>query len=78
MKLLNLNFLITNIRSVAVAFFSDFLFHFVTAGLLLFLAMIASIMLTLQKNFVSMNQKIYNQILKDFNSTIVKLKWRVV
>jgi NADH-quinone oxidoreductase subunit J len=60
----------SNIKGLAVALFSDFLFHFLVSGLVLLLAMIAAIVLTLQKFFISKNQNVYNQILKDFNFAI--------
>jgi NADH-quinone oxidoreductase subunit J len=60
----------SNIKTLAFAFFSNFLFHFLVAGMVLLLAMIAAIVLTLQKQFVSKNQNVYNQILKDFNYSI--------
>jgi len=66
----NLNCSFANIKMIAFAFFSNFLFHFIVAGLVLLLAMVAAIVLTLQKNFVSKNQNIYNQILKDYNFAI--------
>jgi NADH:ubiquinone oxidoreductase subunit 6 (subunit J) len=66
----NLNCAFANIKMIAFALFSDFLFHFLLAGLVLLLAMLAAIVLTLQKHFVSKNQNIYKQILKDFNFAI--------
>jgi len=66
----NLNGAFANIKMIAFALFSNFLFHFLVAGLVLLLAMIAAIVLTLQKHFVSKNQNVYNQILKDFNFAI--------
>ena len=59
-----------NLKMLAFAFFSDFLIHFLMAGMVLLLAMIAAIILTLQKQFVSKNQNVYNQILKDHNFAI--------
>jgi uncharacterized protein YxeA len=41
------------------------------AGLILLLAMIAAIVLTLQKTFVSKTQNVYIQILKDYNNTVL-------
>jgi NADH-quinone oxidoreductase subunit J len=67
----NLNLVVANVRMIAFALFSNFLFHFLLAGIVLLLAMIAAIVLTLQKHFVSKNQNIYKQILKDFNFAIV-------
>ena len=45
----------------------------IVSGLVLLLAMIAAIILTLQKYFVSKNQNIYNQILKDYNTAIISV-----
>jgi NADH:ubiquinone oxidoreductase subunit 6 (subunit J) len=59
-----------NIKMIGFAFFSNFLPHFLIAGMVLLLAMIAAIILTLQKQFVSKNQNVYNQVLKDFNFAI--------
>ena len=66
----NLGYSFSNMKGLAVALFSDFLFHFLVSGLVLLLAMIAAILLTLQKFFISKNQNVYNQILKDFNHAI--------
>jgi NADH-quinone oxidoreductase subunit J len=60
----------SNIKTLAFALFSDFLFHFIISGMVLLLAMIAAIVLTLQKQFISKTQNVYNQILKDFNVAI--------
>ena len=68
-EFLNLNCAFTNIKIIAFALFSNYLFHFMLAGLVLLLAMIAAIVLTIQKHFISKNQNIYNQVLKDCNST---------
>jgi len=59
-----------NLKMLAFAFFSDFLVHFLMAGMVLLLAMIAAIILTVQKQFVSKNQNVYSQILKDHNLAI--------
>lgn len=67
---LNLCCSFTNMKGLAVALFSDFLLHFLVSGMVLLLAMIAAIILTLQKFFISKNQNVYNQILKDFNFAI--------
>jgi NADH-quinone oxidoreductase subunit J len=69
-EFLNLAYSFSNIKMLGLTLFSDFLFHFLIAGLILLLAMIAAIVLTLQKNFISKNQNVYNQILKDFNFAI--------
>lgn len=66
----SLHNIFSNLKMLAFAFFSNYLFHFLFAGLVLLLAMIAAIVLTLYKQFVSKNQNVYNQILKDFNFSI--------
>jgi NADH:ubiquinone oxidoreductase subunit 6 (subunit J) len=60
----------SNIKAIAVNLFTTFVFHFLVSGLILLLAMVASIILTLQKYFVSKNQNIYKQILKDHNYSL--------
>ena len=60
-----------NLKTVAVAIFSDYLFQFLVAGYVLLLAMVAAIILTIQKTFVSKTQNIYSQVLADFENTIV-------
>ena len=60
----------SNVKVLAFAFFTNYLFHFLLAGMVLLLAMIAAIVLTLQKQFISKNQNVYNQIMKDFNFAI--------
>lgn len=60
-----------NLKTIAVAMFSDYLFQFLVAGYVLLLAMVAAIVLTIQKTFVSKTQNIYSQILADFENTIV-------
>ena len=60
----------SNIKTLGLSLFSDFLYHFLFAGLVLLLAMIAAIILTLQKHFISKTQNVYNQILKDFNFAV--------
>ena len=54
--------------------FSEYLFPFLISGLILLLAMVAAIILTIQKRFVSKSQDVYAQLLKDFNSTLVWYK----
>ena len=48
----------SNIKTLGLSLFSDFLYHFLFAGLVLLLAMIAAIILTLQKHFVSKTQNV--------------------
>jgi NADH:ubiquinone oxidoreductase subunit 6 (subunit J) len=69
----NLSCVFSNIKMLAFALFSNFLFHFLISGLVLLLAMIAAIILTLQKHFLSKTQNVYNQILKDHNFAITML-----
>lgn len=67
----NLNYAFTNIKLVGVALFSNYLYHFLLSGFVLLLAMLAAIVLTLQKHFVNKTQNIYKQILKDHNNAII-------
>lgn len=60
-----------NLKTVAIAIFTEYLFQFLVAGYVLLLAMVAAIILTIQKTFVSKSQNIYSQILADFDNTIV-------
>jgi NADH:ubiquinone oxidoreductase subunit 6 (subunit J) len=66
-EFLNLAYSFSNVKMLGLTLFSDFLFHFLIAGLILLLAMLSAIVLTLQKNFISKTQNVYNQILTDFN-----------
>ena len=68
---LNLNYAFTNIKMVGFALFSNFLYHFLLSGFVLLLAMLAAIVLTLQKYFVTKNHNVYKQILKDYNNTLI-------
>jgi NADH-quinone oxidoreductase subunit J len=61
----------SNIKALSVALFTNYLFCFLLSGFVLLLAMVAAIILTLQKNFVSKTQNVYEQILKDHNKTLV-------
>lgn len=61
----------TNIKILATSIYNDYLFAFLVAGYILLLALVAAIILTIQKTFVSKTQNIYSQILADFNNTIV-------
>ena len=70
----NLNCSLSNIKVIALAFYSKFLIHFLLAGMILLLAMVATIVLTVYKQFLSQNQNVYNQILKDFNHSLVHYK----
>jgi len=66
----NLNYSFSNIKLIGSALFSRYLFHFLLASLVLLLAMIGTIALTLQKRFITKNQNVYKQILKDYNFTV--------
>jgi NADH-quinone oxidoreductase subunit J len=72
---LNVNFLylsnmITNLKLIGVVIFNNYLYHFLIAGLVLLLAMVAAIVLTLQKQFLSKTQCVYKQILKDYSKAL--------
>jgi NADH-quinone oxidoreductase subunit J len=60
-----------NLKTIALALFSDYLFSFIVAGYVLLLAMIAAIILTLQKSFVSKTQNVYNQLMADYQKSII-------
>jgi NADH:ubiquinone oxidoreductase subunit 6 (subunit J) len=66
----NLNYTFTNIKSIGFVIFSNYSYHFVIGGFVLLLAMLAAIVLTLHKNFISKNQNIYKQILADYNTAL--------
>ena len=70
---LQLNSVFSNIKNLAIVFYSEFLVHFLIAGLILLLAMIAAIVLTLNKQFGVKNQNVYSQVLKDYNHALVYL-----
>ena len=59
------------IKTIAIAIFSNYLFSFILAGYILLLAMVAAIILTIQKTFVSKSQNIYTQIMADYQKSIV-------
>jgi NADH:ubiquinone oxidoreductase subunit 6 (subunit J) len=67
----NALFFYSNIKSISVALFDNFLYPFLLCGLILLLAMVSAIVLTLKKHFISKNQNVYNQILKDHNKALV-------
>lgn len=60
-----------NLRTIANAMFSEYLFAFLVGGYILLLAMVAAIILTIQKSFIAKSQNIYTQIMADFNNTVV-------
>jgi len=61
----------SNLKTIALSVFNDYLLPFLIAGYVLLLALIVAIILTVQKSFVSKNQNVYSQILADYNNTIV-------
>jgi len=62
---------LTNLKVISVALFNDYLYAFLLAGYILLLAMVSAIILTLQKAFINKSQNIYNQLMTNFNKTIV-------
>ena len=52
------------------ALFTNYLYHIELASLVLLLAMLAAIVLTLQKYYVSKTQNVYVQLLKDYNTAL--------
>jgi NADH-quinone oxidoreductase subunit J len=66
--LLGLN---NNLKTIALAIYTDYLLGFLVAAYILLLAMVAAIVLTLQKLFISKSQNIYAQIMSDFQKTVV-------
>jgi NADH:ubiquinone oxidoreductase subunit 6 (subunit J) len=68
---LNLIFKFSNLKMVANSLFNNYLYCFLLAGVVLLLAMVGTIILTLQKQFISKTQNVYAQILKDYTNTIV-------
>jgi NADH-quinone oxidoreductase subunit J len=66
----NLNYTFTNIKAIGFVIFSNYAYHFLIGGFVLLLAMVAAIVLTLQKNFISKSQNVYKQILSDYNNTL--------
>jgi NADH:ubiquinone oxidoreductase subunit 6 (subunit J) len=61
----------TNIKTIALAIFTDYLYAFLVSAYVLLIAMIAAIILTLQKSFVSKTQDIYSQLMADYERTLV-------
>jgi NADH-quinone oxidoreductase subunit J len=68
---LNLLSLTSNVKTISFALFTDYLYCFLLSGFVLLLAMVAAIVLTIQKKFVSKSQNIYSQILRDYNNALV-------
>jgi len=61
----------SNIKSVGQLLFVTFSYHFVVAGFVLFLAMIAAITSTMSKKFIVKQQQIFAQVLRSFDKSIV-------
>ena len=60
-----------NIKSVGQLLFVTFSFHFIIAGFVLFLAMIAAITSTMSKKFIVKQQQIFAQVLRSFDKSVV-------
>jgi NADH:ubiquinone oxidoreductase subunit 6 (subunit J) len=60
-----------NLKSIAMPLFADYLLCFILAGYILLLAMLAAIVLTIQKAFVSKSQNVYIQVMADYEKSIV-------
>jgi NADH-quinone oxidoreductase subunit J len=61
----------SNIKTIALTIFTDHLFSFLVSSYILLLAMVAAIILTIQKSFISKSQNIYTQIMADYQKSIV-------
>jgi hypothetical protein len=61
----------SNIVTISKTLFNSYIYCFVLSGFALLLAMMSAIILTLQKMFVSKNQNVYNQILKNHDKSLV-------
>jgi len=61
----------SNVKTVALALFQNYLLAFLITGYVLLLAMLAAIVLTIQKTFVSKAQNIYSQIMADYTKSVV-------
>jgi len=64
----------SNIKTISVSLFSSYVFAFVLSGFVLLLAMVATIVLTVQKTFVSKTQNFYAQLMTDYNSSLISYK----
>jgi NADH:ubiquinone oxidoreductase subunit 6 (subunit J) len=60
-----------NVKTVATALFSSYLFSFLISSYVLLLAMVAAIILTVQKNFISKNQDIYSQLMANHKKLVM-------
>jgi len=67
----DLSYAFTNIKLIGFVLFTTYLYHFLICSFVLLLAMIAAIVLTLQKYFLNKTQNVYLQILKDYNTTVL-------
>lgn len=67
----NIYYSFSNIKLIGFVLFTDYLYHFLISGFVLLLAMVAAIVLTLHKYFLSKTQNVYLQILKDYNTTVL-------
>lgn len=70
-KFLNFLTLQTNIKNLAQTIFSNYIFQFLLSGYILLFAMIATILITIQKTFIKKNQNIYYQILRDYKTAVI-------
>lgn len=64
----------SNIFIIAEVFFTTYAYLFVLLGFILLLAMMGTIVLTLQKRFTVRSQQIYKQVLRKSHETIVRYK----
>ena len=61
----------TNMKAVGQLLFVDYCYHFIIAGFILLLAMVAAITSTLNKRFIAKSQAIYAQVLRSFDKAVV-------
>jgi NADH-ubiquinone oxidoreductase chain 6 len=64
---------LTNTETLGQLIYTHYYYYFLVAGIILLVAMIGSIVLTLQKSVEIKRQEIYEQVSRDFLTTI-KLK----
>jgi NADH-quinone oxidoreductase subunit J len=60
----------SNTSSISSVLFTNHYDHFIVTGYILLLAMVGSILLTLQKKFLSKSQNAYWQVLRSFQSSV--------
>jgi NADH-quinone oxidoreductase subunit J len=60
----------SNIKVISHALYTNYLYSFLLSGIILLLAMIAAIVLTLQKKFTAKTQQIFKQVLRRSNESI--------